>query len=92
MKTVILEVPAVVDWVEFEVSVGNEGMLAPPSFSSVPSCHSTDDFDIRYLTEVNGVSMVVLVLELIAELDDNTTSEWPFEVVIKLSSYQISIH
>ena len=89
MKAVILEVLAVVGWVEVEIIVGNESGRAQPSFSSVSSCHSTDDSGICCLTEVNGVSMVVRVLELITELDDNTTSEWPFEVVIKLSSNQV---
>ena len=85
MKAVILEVLAVVGWVEVEIIVGNESGRAQPSFSSVSSCHLTNALGICCLTEVNDVSMVVLVLKLIAELDDNTTLEWPFEVIIKLS-------
>ena len=92
MKTVILEVLAVVGRVEVEVIVGNESMTAQATFSYFSSGHSTDDFSICCLTEVNGVSTVVLVLELIAELDDNTTLEWPLEVVIELSSHQVGKH
>jgi len=92
MKTIVLEVVAVVGWVEVEVIVGNECMTAPPTFCSVSSGHSTDDFVICCLTEVNGVSMVELVLELIAEPDDDMTLEWPFEVIIKLSSHQVGKH
>jgi len=51
-----------------------------------------DDSAIYCLIEVKGMSMVELVLELIAELDDNTTLEWPFEAVIKLSSHQEGKH
>ena len=57
MKAVILEVLAVVGWVEFEVIVGNESKMTLPTFSSVSSCPSTDAL---CLTEVNGESMVVL--------------------------------
>jgi len=92
MKTVILQLLSVFGWVEVEVIVGNEGRRAPPTFCSVSSGHSTDDFGICCLTEVNGVSMVELVLELIAELDDNTTLERPFEDVIELSSHQVGKH
>ena len=56
------------------------------------SCHLTDGSGISCLTEVNGVSTVVLVLELIAELDDNPALEWPLEVAIKFSSHQVGKH
>ena len=79
MKKVILEVLAVVSSSEVEFLVGNECMTAPPTSSYVSSGHSTDDFGICCLTEVNGVSTVELVLELIAEPDDNITLEWPYE-------------
>ena len=72
--------------------MGNEGRTAQPTFSCCTAGHSTDDFSICCLTEVNGVYMVVLVLELITELDDNMTSEWPFEVIIELSSHQMGTH
>ena len=92
MKTVVFEVLSVVGWVEVEVIVGNEGRTAPPTSSSVPSGHLTDDFGICCVTEVNGVSTVELVLELIAEPDDDMTLERPFEVIIKLSSHQGGKH
>ena len=66
--------------------------MAQPTFSYVSSGHSTDESGISCSTEVNDESMVVLVLELIAKLDDNMTSEWPFEVVIELSLHQVGIH
>ena len=91
MKTVILEVLAVDGSVEVEVIVGNEGITAQTTFSSHSMGDSTNDFYVCCLTKRNGVSTVVFVFQLVVELNDYMTLEWPFEVVIELSLHQVGI-
>ena len=85
MKAVVLEILAVVGSLKLKVIVGNEGINTPSGFSHLSTGYPTDAFGISSFTEVDDISTVVLVFQLIAELKDYTALEGPFEVLIKLS-------
>ena len=68
--------------------MGYEGLVAQPSGSSFSISHSTIDFNVCCFSKRNSFFGVVVVFQLVQYCNSNLTLEWPFEVVIKLSSHQ----
>ena len=89
-KAVVLEVLMVLSRVVGQVNVCYEGMFTPPS-SSLSVSHSTNDFNVFCISKFNFCGIVV-VFQLIQHCNSNMALEWPFEVVIKLSSHQVGKH
>ena len=83
-KAVILEVLTVLSRGVGQVSVAYKGMVAPPNTFSIT--HSTS-FHFS-----NSVCGVVVVFHLVQQCNSDMTSEWPLEVVIKLSSHEVGKH
>ena len=62
MKAIILEVLTFVGSLEFEAIVGNEGVSTQSRFSPISTGDSTNVFGVAFLTEVNSMFTVSLVL------------------------------
>ncbi len=63
----------------------------PPTGSSLSTGHSCSAPMCCLVSEVKSLGMMVVVFSLVEQCDGDITSEWPLEMVVKLSTHQVDI-